>query len=478
MAENRQQNTLHLYNTLTRKKEEFKSLEPGHVKMYACGPTVYNAPTIANLRTYISIDVLYRWLKYLGFKVEFVENITDIEDKIIKAVKEQGLDPEDKVAIKEYTQKYEDIFYDSLNALNIKKADICPHATDPEVIEQMINIIRELLANEFAYKTEDGIYFAISRYPAYGKLSRMDFSGIQEGVRIAADEYDKNNARDFALWKFAREGEPSWDAEFGAGRPGWHIECSAMAQKYLGDSIDIHAGGEDLVFPHHENEIAQSEAVTGKDFARFWFHAGHMMIEGQRMGKSLNNFYVISDLGSKFEVEPLALRLLSLQSHYRERLNFTHSNIKDAQNTLNNLREFVAKLDQWPAKYESRGRFENQIEIARKSFKEAMDDDLSTPKALAVVFDLIKKANKEHDLSTEEAKAIYQYILDVDRVLGLKLNEVSVNVVPKEIMDLVSKRREARGEGDFASADKLRVKIEELGYTVEDSTKGEYIRKK
>lgn len=478
MAENRQQNALALYNTLERRKEEFQSIEPGKVKMYACGPTVYNFAHIGNLRTYVNIDVLYRWLTHLGYKVNLVMNVTDIEDKIIRDSKKEGLNPENKDDLKKFTQKYEEAFFADLDKLNIEKATKNPHATDEEVIAEMVKMIDVLLSKELAYKAEDGVYFSISRYPGYGKLSKMDFENIQEGVRVNMDEYDKDNARDFALWKFAREGEPAWEAPFGAGRPGWHIECSAMAQKYLGETIDLHAGGVDLIFPHHENEIAQSEAFSGKNFAHHWFHAEHLLVEGQKMAKSLNNFYTLADLTDKFKVEPLAYRLLCLQSHYREKLNFTHSNIKDAQNTLDNLRTFVKRLREWPTKYESHGKFENQIAIAKKEFKEAMNDDLSTPKALAALFEFIKKVNREHDMSAEEAKLVYDYIMDVDHVLGLGLDSVKVETVPEAVMELVRRRREARGEGDFATADKIRASIEERGYFIEDTPAGEYIRKK
>jgi cysteinyl-tRNA synthetase len=478
MAEKEKQaNPLKLYNTLGKKVEVFKSQKPKVVKMYACGPTVYNTPTLGNLRTYLNVDFLRRTFEYFGYKVDEVVNITDIEDKIIRDSAKAGLNPEDKAQVKKFTEKYEKIFFENLAELNIEKAEHNPHATDPDVIKKMIEIIQALLSKGYAYVTDDGVFFSLSKLADYGKLSKVDLAGIKEGARIDADEYDKENARDFALWKAAKKGEPAWDAPFGAGRPGWHIECSAMANIYLGETVDVHAGAVDLIFPHHENEVAQSESYTGKKFVNYWFHPEHLLIEGQRMGKSLGNFYTLEDLHKKFNIEPLAFRMLALGSHYRDKLNFTHSSIQDAENTLNNLRAFVLRL-QAINNVGTADRISNVIKKSKEEFRSALADDLAMPKALAAVFNFIKKVNTTKDLNTKEAADVLKTILEFDQVLGLELKQISVTKIPDSVIVLAKKREQAREIKDWDEADNLRNQIEAKGFEVEDTPDGPVVRKK
>lgn len=478
MAETKKQaNPLKLYNTLEKRVEEFEPQKKGQVKMYACGPTVYNTPTIGNLRTYLNVDFLRRTLEYLGYKVSEVVNITDIEDKIIRDAKAAGLDPENKAELKKFTGKFEKIFFENLKDLNVEPAEHNPHATDEDVIKKMIEIIQGLLSKGYAYATDDGVFFDLSKANDYGKLSKVNLAGIKQGARVATDEYEKEDARDFALWKAAKPGEPSWEAPFGKGRPGWHIECSAMSMMLLGESIDIHAGGVDLLFPHHENEIVQSESYTGKQFSHYWYHGEHLLVEGQRMGKSLGNFYILDDLNARFNTEPLAYRLLCLQSHYRDKLNFTHSSIQDAQNTLNNLRSFVLRL-QVISNIGTKSRVENIIEKSSVEFRAAICNDVSMPKAMAVLFDFIKKINTTKDLNTQEAADVLTTILDFDKVLGLDLKSVAVTKIPDAILALVKKREQARAEKDWDLSDNIRKQIEQKGFEVEDTESGPVVRKK
>lgn len=481
MAETKKQsNPVKLYNKLNNKLEELKTAEPKKAKIYSCGPTVYNYAHIGNLRTYVNTDLLRRFLEYSGYKVEQVMNITDIEDKIIRDATKAGLNPENKKDLKGFTDKYEEAFYTDLKALNIEKAEHKPHATDEKVIAEMIKIIEGLLEKGFAYKTEDGVYFDITKFEKYGQLSDVNLAGIKEGARVDVDEYEKDDARDFALWKSAKEGEPNWEASFGAGRPGWHIECSAMSLLYLGETFDIHTGGVDLIFPHHENEIAQSQAYTGKLPAKYWFYGEHLLIDGERMGKRFNNFYTLGQLQEKFGAEPLAYRLLCLTAHYREKLNFTERSIKYAQNTLNNIRTFVARLDQWPKKPESHGKFNNIISKVKSDFQAALADDLNTPKAMAVMFDFMKKANIEasNGINAEEAKAIYETMMDFDKVLGLGLDKVKVQKVPDSVIKIAERREIYRTSSNYEDADRLRDEIEKQGYLVEDTEHGPVIWKK
>jgi len=462
-----------LYNTATKTVDELITASPKQVKMYICGPTVYNTPTIGNLRTYISQDILRRSLKYLGYTVNEVMNITDIEDKIIRDSNAQG------IPYTELTAKYEKIFLENLQTLNIEPVESMPHATDPLVIDKMIEIISSLLEKDLAYKSDDGsVYFAIDKFATYGKLSGLENREVKTGARVAQDEYEKENAQDFALWKAEKPGEPSWEAPFGKGRPGWHIECTAMSIMNLGDTVDIHGGGIDLVFPHHENEIAQSEAYTGKKFVNSWFHTGHLLINGQRMGKSLNNFYTLTDLVSKFHVDPIAFRLLTLQAHYRDSLNFTDESIQAAQNTLIGLQDFVLRLKQI-TKSDSNTDVAELIERSKADFTTALADDLNTPKAMAAFFGFVKELNKNitQGISKADSEAALETLYNMDKVLGLGLSTIKEETGTGETDKLLAARESARNNKDWEEADRLRDELAKLGFEVEDTNNGQVLKK-
>lgn len=450
-----------LYNFLSRKVEEFKPIKEGEVGLYTCGPTVYDYVHIGNWRTFVFEDILERVLDANGLNVYRVMNVTDIEDKIIKKSREQGIE------LRDLTQTYEKAFFDDLSKLNIilepdepkELGDIAirhyPRAT--EYIDEMITLIQRLLDKGIAYKAEDGIYYSVEKFKDYGKLSGLSKGHLKKGARVNDDLYDKESWSDFALWKFKREGEPSWPAPFGEGRPGWHIECSAMSMTLLGESFDIHTGGVDLLFPHHENEIAQSEAATGRKFVNFWMEGEHLLVDGQKMSKSLNNFYKLDDIIAK-GFEPLALRYLFLTAHYRSKLNFTWKSLEAAANALNNLREEISNWED-PGKSGWIGcaEFEN-------NFKEAISSDLDMPRALAVMWDLVKS-----DLPT---KPKHQSIFVMDRVLGLGLDNVKRAQLPEGAKELIEKREALRQDGKFDESDKLRGELLEIGVEVEDTPEG------
>jgi len=374
---------LQLYNTLSGKIEEFQPANDNQVRMYSCGPTVYDYGHIGNFRTFVAVDLLQRFLRQSGFQVRYVMNITDVDDKIIRNSARDG------VTVKQYTAKYEKAFLEDAATLNIEQP-ILVRATDH--IEDMAKFIARLQAKGFAYRTEDGsYYFRIARFPEYGKLSKKDFAGMEDGARVDVDEYDKDSARDFALWKAPKPGEASWDTSIGPGRPGWHIECSVMSMQQLGDSFDLHGGGEDLVFPHHENEIAQSESLTGKPFARFWFHVRFLLVEGEKMSKSLGNFYTLRDLVLKGH-KPSSIRFLLASVPYRNQLNFTFDGLKQAAVSVERLRNFQARATGlFPA-----GATQAMSDLARETSEgmtAGMQDDLNTAQAQAAVFDMVRKAN-------------------------------------------------------------------------------------
>ncbi len=379
---------LELYNTLSGKVEEFRPLEDNEVRMYACGPTVYDYGHIGNFRTFVAVDILRRFLRQSGYKVHHVMNITDVDDKIIRNAARDG------VSVKQYTAKYEKAFLEDAATLNIEQP-VLVRATDH--IPEMAQFIAELQKKGFAYRTEDGsYYFRIAKFPAYGKLSKKDFAGLEDGARVDVDEYEKDSARDFALWKAPKPGEASWDTTIGPGRPGWHIECSVMSMEELGESIDLHAGGEDLIFPHHENEIAQSEALTGKPFAHFWFHARFLLVEGEKMSKSLGNFFTLRDLVLKGH-KPSSIRFLLASVPYRNQLNFTFDGLKQAAVSVERLRNFQQRLiaGHFPA-----GATKNMADLARETterMRAGMNDDLNTAQAQAAIFDMVRKANAAMD---------------------------------------------------------------------------------
>ncbi len=435
---------LKLYNFLSKKVEEFRPISKT-VGLYTCGPTVYDFVHIGNWRTFVFEDILKRVLIFNGFKVKHVMNITDIDDKIIAASRNQGLE------FREIAAKYEKAFFDDLEKLNIIKADEYPRAT--EHITSMIQIIEVLLKKGFAYKTEDGVYFDISKFKDYGKLSNLLKKRIKVGARIAADLYEKDNPCDFALWKKSNAGEPEFDAPFGKGRPGWHIECSAMSMKYLSRTIDIHTGGVDLLFPHHENEIAQSEAATGKKFVNFWLEGEHLLVEGEKMAKSLSNIFTLEDI-KKRNFEPLALRYLFLTAHYRSKLNFTWKALAACQNALDNLR---GQISTWDEPKIGCAEFEGD-------FKKAINSDLDMPKALSIMWAMVK--------SNYPTSAKHQSIIVMDQVLGLGLDKVKKAQLPKEARELIEKRETLRRLGKFEESDRLRKQLQEMGVYVEDTSEG------
>src|SRR6202142_4265712 len=379
---------LRLYNTLSGKIEDFHPLDGNLVRMYACGPTVYDYGHIGNFRTFIAVDLLYRFLLQSGYDVRYVMNITDVDDKIIRNAARDG------VTVQQYTAKYTQAFLEDSATLNIAPPTLV-RAT--EHIQEMAEFIAELVAKGFAYRTDDGsYYFRIAKFPEYGKLSKKDFAGMNDGARVDVDEYEKDSARDFALWKAPKPGETAWDTSIGAGRPGWHIECSVMAMEELGDTFDLHAGGEDLIFPHHENEIAQSEALSGKPFAHFWFHVRFLLVEGEKMSKSLGNFFTLRDLVLKGH-KPSSIRFLLASVPYRNQLNFTFDGLKQAAVSVERLRNFQLRLTagQFPT-----GMTPSMADLARETaerMRAGMNDDLNTAQAQAAIFDMVRKANAAMD---------------------------------------------------------------------------------
>ncbi len=462
------------YNTLTRKKEDFVKPKAEVVKMYACGPTVYDHAHIGNLRTFVNEDLLRRFLEFYGYKVEEVMNITDIEDKIIKRAAEKGIEAA------ELTDEYTQYFLEDLTKLNIVRPEYMPKATDE--IESMITLIEDLLDKGVAYKSEDGsVYFSIAKFPEYGKLANLDFSGLKSGARVDQDEYEKDNVQDFVLWKAKKVGEPSWKTPFGEGRPGWHIECSAMSMKYLGETLDIHAGAVDLIFPHHENEIAQSEASTGKKFVGLWFHGEHLMINGQKMSKSLGNIYSLDDIVKKYQITPLDFRMLCLMSHYREKMNFTDASIIQAKESLARLTSIISRLAEVEnSETPDSKEIDTLIETSEKAFKDALSDDLNMPKGLAVIFDFVKVLNKYivQGISVNDAREAINYLIDCDKVMGLGLaDQMTDNELPDEVLELVELRKAARDSKNWSESDNLRDKIIKLGYEVEDTKDGQRVRR-
>ena len=434
-----------LYNFLSKKVEEFKPIKSGEVGLYTCGPTVYDYVHIGNWRTFVFEDILKRVLIFNRYNVKHIMNLTDIDDKIIQGSRVQGL------GFRELGEKYTKVFMNDLSKLNIIPADVYPKAT--EYIDKMVDLINRLLEKGVAYKGDDGIYFAVDKFINYGKLSGLEKRNLKKGARVNDDLYDKENWSDFALWKFAKPGEPSWDAPFGKGRPGWHIECSAMSMSELGESFDIHTGGVDLLFPHHENEIAQSEAATGKKFVNVWMEGEHLLVDGEKMSKSLNNFYKLSDIVEK-GFDSIALRYLFLTAHYRSKLNFTWESLGAAQNALNNLRDDICN---WDEPKVGCTEFEG-------NFKDAVERDLDMPKALSVMWEMVK--------SDYPTSAKHQSVLVMDKVLGLGLDKIEKAELPDGALEMIKKREELRRGGAFEESDKIRQELLEMGVEVEDTPEG------
>jgi len=445
---------LKLYNTLGRKKQVFKPLKKGSVGMYICGPTVYNYVHIGNLRAYVFGDILKRYLKFSGYKVKEVMNITDVDDKTIKESQRE------KIKLKEFTKVYEKAFLGDIESMNIKSPEVMPRAT--EHIKEMVALVKTLMKKGFAYKAEDGIYFSIKKFVGYGKLSGVKVKELKAGAseRVGKDEYDKSHVNDFVLWKFwtPEDGDVFWETEIGRGRPGWHIECSAMSSKYLGNSFDIHTGGVDLIFPHHENEIAQSEAASGKKFVNYWMHNGWILVDNKKMSKSLGNFYKIKEVVDK-GYSPLDLRYSYLTKNYREKFNFTWENLDASKKALQRLKNIAGEL-------KDDGKTNANY---LKRFEKAMDDDLNTSKALQVLWNLVRDKKAFGKIKT---------IKRIDEVLGLDLFKQEKIKIPSDINGLVKERERARENKDWEKADEIRDKINNLGYVLEDTEKGAIIIKK
>jgi cysteinyl-tRNA synthetase len=450
--------SLKIHNTYTRNIEEFVPIKKDSVSLYTCGPTVYNYPHIGNYRAYIFGDTLKRYLTYSGYQVNHVMNITDIDDKTIKNSQEVGKD------LREFTEFYTNEFYKDRNMLNIVPADNYPKATD--YIEEMVSIIEKLLENGHAYKSADGsVYFDIKSFPTYGKLAHIDLTELKDNAkgRMKNDEYDKDSAQDFALWKAYDEsdGQVFWETALGKGRPGWHIECTAMSIKNLGEQIDIHTGGVDNIFPHHENEIAQSEAFTGKQFVKYWMHNEWLLVNGKKMSKSLGNFYTLRDLIEK-GINPLAYRMWLMTAHYRTLTNLNMDTLQGTETALKRLYEAYKSLP------EDGGGFVDDTYKSR--FIAFMDNDLDTPQALALMWELVKDVN----LSPGNKRAT---MLDFDRVFGFGLADIKDEDIPTEVIRLTTERESARNNKDWALSDVLRAKINALGYEVKDTTDGSKISK-
>jgi cysteinyl-tRNA synthetase len=452
------------YNTLTKKKEDFHPIEDKIVKMYTCGPTVYDLAHIGNFRAYVFEDLLHRYLEFMGYKVIRVMNITDVDDKTIKGAKRES------ISLREYTDRYIKIFLEDMETLKLKKPDFMPRAT--EHIKEMVEIIKKLIEKGYAYYKDGSIYFSISKFPSYGKLSGIDLSKIKLGARIDTDEYEKEDVRDFVLWKEAKEEEGVWwETEIGKGRPGWHIECSAMSMKYLGETFDIHTGGVDNIFPHHENEIAQSEAATGKKFVNYWLHCAHLLVNGEKMSKSKGNFYTLRDLLNK-GYNPVAIRYLLLSTHYRDPLNFTENSLKQAENTVKNYNDFYQGLKICASEIYNE-EIKKEIEKTEKDFIKGLSDDLNISSALSSIFNLIKKVNiffSKGEFGRENVREVKNFLEGIDNVLCIL--EKKEEELPEDILNLIIEREKARKNRDFTTADRIRTILKEKGIVLEDTPYG------
>lgn len=470
-------NRLKFYNTESRQKEDLTCITGKCLLMYTCGPTVYNFAHIGNFRTYVFEDLLRRTIKFFGYDLRQVMNITDVEDKTIKGAIEKG------ISLKEYTETYTTAFFEDLHTLSIQPVEEYPRATD--YIPQMIKMIQRHLELGYAYKGEDGcIYFSIDRFPSYGRLSHLFLEELKEGAseRVKADEYEKENAADFVLWKAydpQRDGENYWDSPFGKGRPGWHIECSAMAMQLLGESIDIHVGGVDNIFPHHENEIAQSETYSGKRFVRYWLHSEHLLVDNRKMSKSLGNFFTLRDLLNKGYTGK-EVRYLLLQAHYRTQLNFTFEGLLGARHTLQRLADFVHRLRRVEDET-NYGRHRSFIDKTEEEFSSHLADDLNISAALAALFEMVREINTLCDtgkIGRKEAQEVLAFLEKLDRVLGVIPLHAEEEVFPVEIQNALEKREKARKEKKWKEADAARDWILSQGYLIEDTPKGPRIKKK
>jgi len=480
---------LRFYNTLTRRKEVFEPLEKGVVRMYNCGPTVYNFAHIGNFRAYMLADLLRRYLEYKGYKVMQVMNITDVghmtvdevadargEDKIEKKAKEEGKNPW------EIAEFYTKAFLEDSKTLNLKEPMVRPRAT--QHIQEMIELIEKLISNGYAYVVNGSVYFEVSKFRDYGKLSGNTLEKLKAGASGRVEENpDKKNPFDFALWIHNPRHIMQWDSPWGRGYPGWHIECSAMSMKYLGETLDIHTGGEDNIFPHHECEIAQSEGATGKPFVRYWLHTRHLVVEGKKMSKRFGNFYTLRDLLAK-GYDPMAIRFLLLSAHYRTKLNFTEEALKGAEKTIQNMREFISRLREVQGSGEN-PEVKELVERAKRIFEESLDDDLNISPALSGIFELMREINKRMDeggIGKKDAELVLKTMEGFDRVLGLRLMETprvwfTLEEAEGEIKEMLKERERLRKERNWEEADRIREKLREMGILVEDTPEGPRWRK-
>ena len=461
-----------IFNTLTRRKEEFVPLEEGKVKMYVCGPTVYNLIHIGNARPMIIFDTVRRYMEYKGYEVNYVSNFTDVDDKIIKKAIEEG------VSAEEISTRYIKECKKDMADMNVKPATTAPQAT--QEIQGMIDMIQTLIDKGYAYPAADGtVYFRVKKFKEYGKLSHKNLDDLQSGFRSlkVSGEDQKEDPLDFVLWKPKKEGEPSWPSPWCDGRPGWHIECSVMSKKYLGEEIDIHAGGEDLIFPHHENEIAQSECCNGKIFARYWMHNGFLNIDNRKMSKSLGNFRTVRQIGEQYDLQ--VLRFFMLNAHYRSPLNFSADLMEAAKNSLERILEAAGKLSDRKDNGAAENITEEELALLKEAegfvtkFEAAMDDDFNTADALAAIFELVKFANTNVDenSSREFAGGLYEELFKLSDVLGLKI-EKKEEILDKEIVDLIQERQAARKAKDFKRADEIRDELLKKGIILKDTREG------
>ncbi|WP_326511868.1 cysteine--tRNA ligase [Clostridium intestinale] len=457
-----------VYNTLTRKKEEFIPITQGEVKMYVCGPTVYNFFHIGNGRTFIVFDTIRRYFEYRGYKVKFVQNFTDVDDKLIKKANEEN------ITLRQIGDKYISEYYKDADGLNIKRATVNPRAT--EYIDEIIKFVEELIQKGFAYEVDGDVYFSTKNFTTYGKLSGQNLDDLQAGARISVDER-KKDSMDFAIWKAKKEGEPGWECPWGEGRPGWHIECSCMAKNILGDTIDIHAGGSDLVFPHHENEIAQSEALTGKTFANYWMHSAFVNINNEKMSKSLNNFFTAREILERYDAD--VIRFLMLSGHYRVQLNFSEDLLESAKASVERLYNAVSNLENLLEEScveeinDKEEKYITSLDVYRKRYIDKMDDDFNTADAISVLFDLVKDINT--NISVDSSRKAIQGALDIIRELGDPLGILQKSTkgsIEEEIEKLIEDRQQARKNRDFALADKIRDDLKDRGIVLEDTPQG------
>ena len=465
--------SLKFYNTMSRGLEEFHALEDGHVRIYTCGPTVYNFAHIGNFRAYIFEDLLRRYLQFRGFQVTQVMNLTDVDDKTIRGANEK------KVHLSEYTKTYIDAFFEDLKTLNVEPAEYYPAATDH--IQDMIALIQRLFDKGVAYQSEDrSIYFRIDQFKNYGRLAHLDLSGLRAGARVVQDEYEKENLADFALWKAwdEKDGDIYWDSPWGRGRPGWHIECSAMSMRYLGESFDIHTGGVDNIFPHHEDEIAQSEAATGKPFAHTWLHCAHLVVDGKKMSKSLGNFHTLRDvLARGYSGREIRYELMA--THYRQALNFTFDALDAARAALNRLDEFSRRLQSAASGDVPETELPAWATASREKFIAALDDDLNISEALAAIFDLVyagHKALNDQTVSVGEAWAVLALLEEWDQVLGL-IRPPEETTDP-EAVKMLELRQQARKDRNWSEADRLRDELASRGWVVQDTPQGPKLKRK